>query len=479
MHHTRNKKELARRVGIYIFMTLSVVVAVGASLFWVLGYTIDEKTGRSERGGLVQFRSFPENAKVTIDGGALSSQTPTKSNQRAGYHSVTMSKEGYRNWTKSKTLRPGELLWMNALLVPSSIKTSQLHEFTELTGTLASPDKKWVAATTVPSQARVTLVDLRDEEKTKVEELTLQNAGIDTASPEDVYTVREWDFGSRYLLVTHTKKDGMTQWLRVDRTDPKNTINISKMFGMSITDIHFSGTSGTVLYGLTDGTLRKFDIGQKVVSSPIGTNVTSFQLYKEDVLAFVSQVDAVWSVYYAKGSSDAARKVVSYRDGQPTIAAVTDYYNETYLAIARNQTVRIILSPQEKDARRDVATLSTQHPVNSLLFSNNGQFLVAYSGDKITSYDLERQEQFAFDIPGATAAAPITRPLKWLDDFHIWTDVSGKLLLVEFDGANREEITSVAPGGTVTLSSNGKRLVSVGLNAQGKKVLQASRMVIE
>lgn len=479
MHHSRSKKEIARRVFVYILMTVFVIISVGSSLFWALGYSINEKTGRSERGGLMQFRSFPEGAKVTIDGGELGSQTPTKSNQGAGYHSVLMVKQGYREWKKNTTLRPGELLWMNALLVPSSLKTSSIYTFPELTSIVASPDKKWLVATTAPSRPELTLADLRDDQQAKFAQISVQNTEINVSEPTDKYVIKEWDFGSRYILLTYTGKDGVVQWIRADRTDPKNTVNISKMFSMSISDIHFSGTSGNVFYGVTDGALRRFDIGQKVVSSPIGADVVSFQLYKEDILAFVSNKDGAWNVYYTKGVDGPEHKVATYRDAPATIAAVTDYYNETYLAIGRAETIEVYQSPHDKQKKKLIASLTTGHNVDQLLFSNNGQFLVAHSGDKVTSYDLERKEQFNFAIPGVSAANLVIKPLRWLDDFHLWNDTTGQLVLFEYDGSNVETLTAVAQGHAVSLTTNGKRLMSVGVNAQGQKILQSSVMVIE
>jgi WD40 repeat protein len=479
MHHSRSKKEIARRVAVYIVMTFSVLIAVGFSLFWILGYSIDEKTGRSERGGLMQFRSFPDAATVTIDGGVLTTKTPTKSNQRAGYHSITMARPGYREWSKNTTLRPGELLWMNALLIPKSITTSTLHTFSDLHSISASPDKKWLIAVTSPSKAQLTLADLRDEKQTKFTELALQDPNTGVSEASDQYTVKEWDFGSKYILLTYTRKDGTIQWIRADRNDPKNTINISKMFDLPITDMHFSGTSGNVFYGLTNGTLRRFDISQKQVTSPVATDVVSFELYKEDILAYVTNKDAAWNVYYAKGVNDGVHKVATYRDAPVTVATVADYYNETYFAVGRAQKVELYKFPQDKEKKTLLTSLTTQHQVERVLFSNNGRFLVAHSSDSVTSYDLERQETFRYTIPGVTSVSTVTKRLRWLDDFHLWNDTTGQLTLFEYDGTNSETIAAVAPGNIVSLSTNGKRLISVGANAEGQKVLQSSRMVIE
>jgi hypothetical protein len=84
--------------------------------------------------------------------------------------------------------------------------------------------------------------------------------------------------------------EGKTSWLRLDRSDENNAQNITDLLGVDIAELHFSGTGGSVFFGvLSDGTLRKLDIGAKNISSPISDNVTEFQLYKDNKLAFVSK----------------------------------------------------------------------------------------------------------------------------------------------------------------------------------------------
>ena len=217
MHDPKGRqRDLAKRTLTYATMTISVIVLVAVSLFLVLCYSVD-RDGQPEQGGLVQFRSFPTGASVHIDGAKQNFTTNNKKNTSPGYHNVAMDLKGYRGWSKNFDLGRGELLWLNALLIPKQITTESAQSFDQLAGTKVSPDKNWIAVVENPSQAKLKIIDIRDEKKPKVTELAIP---VITAKPEpgDVFRVVEWDVGSRYILVTHTSGK-KTEWLSLDRSD--------------------------------------------------------------------------------------------------------------------------------------------------------------------------------------------------------------------------------------------------------------------
>lgn len=478
MHHSRKKRDLIRRTIIYIAMTVAVVILVGLCLFFVLGYSIDEKTGKTEQGGLVQFRSFPDTATVTVNGATLGSTTPTKSNQLAGYHSFTMAKKGYRTWSKNTNLKPGELLWLNALLLPKKITTQQVVDFPTLSSLVASPDRKWIIAHETAYKPELVLVDIRDEKKPQTSRLALPNDIVGEIKETDTFRIKEWDFGSRYVLVEHVRVDGTSEWLRVDRTDEKNTINISTLFNLPLSDMHFSGTSGNVLYALSGGSLRKFDIGQKTASAAIAAGVESFYLYKDNVLGYVVAKPPVRTAYYYKDGDKTATKVVTYTDDLPIQVSVAEYYDDVYVIVGHGAQASITKNPQDRAKKTAITTLTLPSGVQWVYFSYNGQFAVAQSGSSLVSYDLERGKASSFTIPGNPTYVGQEK-LRWLDDFHFWSDQGGSLNIFEYDGSNPQSVSAIAPGYGVTLSDNGKRLFSVIDSVGGHKALQSATLVIE
>lgn len=477
MHHKEKRKDIIRRVIVYIVMTVSVVAMLGLCLFFVLGYSVDEKTGKTERGGLIQFRSFPETATVSLDGSVQSTATPSKANALAGYHSVTMNKKGYREWKKNTTLKSGELLWLNALLVPQTVKTGKAMQFNEMTSFVVSPDKKWAAVTEKAADPVVKVIDLRNPEKPLLTPIVLTQEITGEVKPTDSFSITEWDFGSRYILVRHTS-GAETHWIRVDRADSKNSKNISTTLDVAISEQHFSGTGGNVFYGLSGGALRKFNIDQNTISSPVAVSVDSFQLYKDNILAYVTKKDGMQTVGYYMEGDKKPTTIKTFRDEFPVRVTTSSYFNDNYIAIAHGNDVEVFMNPQSSDKKR-ITKFSMKEPVQWVYFSYNGQFVVAQHGSALASYNLERDEKFSYTIPGNPAYIG-TEHLQWLDDFHLWSDQGNSLVIFEFDGSNPQTIGSVTPGYDVSLSENGKRMFSIGTATTGTtKTLQSSLMVIE
>lgn len=478
MHNPQQRRrDLTKRTLTYLTMTLSVLFLVVVCVFIVLGYSVDSG-GQPEQGGLLQFRSFPTGATVSIDGAKQDFTTNGKKNASSGHHSVGMSLTKYRSWSKNLDLGRGELLWLNALLVPERIATSEIQSFDSLGDMKVSPDKKWIAIVEKPFEAKLKLIDIRDEKKPKTTELIIPETVAKSVGVSDIFRVVEWDFGSRYILVAHTTSDKI-EWLRLDRSDNANARNISILKNITISDAHFIGTSGNLLYTLSAGVLYKIDLGSTDAPKVIAENVQSFQLYKDDHIAYVSALPSQQSVSYYDGTQSKSHLVKSFKPDQTNVqSAASGYFNDDYQAISHGTTVEVVKNPLS-DNQQVVAKFNLASGVQWLYFSNSGRFVVAQNGSNLSVYDLERKQNFVFTIP-SNPAYTLDHHLKWLDDFHFISDVGGTLTLFEFDGGNIETIGNVTQGYDITLSDNGKRLFYIGTNSvTGKLVLQSSAMVVE
>lgn len=478
MHDSKQRRrDLTKRTLTYLTMTLSVLFLVVVCVFIILGYSVDGG-GQPEQGGLLQFRSFPTGATVSIDGAKQNFTTNGKKNASFGHHSVNMSLAKYRDWTKNFDLGRGELLWLNALLVPERITTSEIQPFDNLSNIKVSPDKKWIAVVEKPFEAKLKLIDIRDEKNPKTTELLIPETIAKSTGPSDVFKIVEWDLGSRYILVAHTTGD-KTEWLRLDRSDSANGRNISTLKNSTISDAHFIGTSGNLFYTLSAGLIHKIDLGSTDAPKVIAENVRSFQLYKDDRIAYISALPSQQSVNYYNGTQSKAYLVKNFKPDQTNVqSAVSSYFNDDYQAVSYGTTIEVVKNPLSGN-QQVVAKFNQASGVQWLYFSNNGRFVVAQNGSNLSVYDLERKQNFVFTIP-SNPQYTLDHHLKWLDDFHFISDVGGILTLFEFDGDNIETIGNVTQGYDITLSDNGKRLFYIGTNSvTGKLALQSSVMVVE
>ena len=460
----------------YGAMTLAVVLISAVCILLVLGYRFDFKRGDVEQGALLQLRSFPVNASITLDGEVLSFRTPGKRNVSAGQHKVTMQLNGYQTWQKTFTTDPSELRWLNyARLIPNDVETNNTKEFPSLVDMVPSPDRKWLLLQSTTDKPEFTIVDIRDEKKPVFSPLALPASSYTQREGQPhQFSIVEWDFGARYALVKHVVGD-VTEYLRVDRTDADQTVNITGKLGVTVQDIHFSGTSGNVYYALESGSIRKLDSGAGTISQPIVKDVERFRLYESNTLAYVKKpIDQRIGVGVVVGGK--AMRVATYDDTVPVFVDINEYFNDHYLAIGRGTSVVIYKNP-EVETRVKYATVTTASAISWVRVSSNGRFVVAGTGSQYTNYDIETREKNDVNLPG-TAADP-TEPLQWLDDYYLVSTAANDLRITEFDGANQHVITSSVAGYPVSLDDGGELLYSVGKTQSGTYTLQASRLVLE
>lgn len=439
----------------------------------VLGYRFDFKNGDVEQGALLQFRSFPSGASITLDDERLSFVTPGKRNIDVGAHSVTMKLDGYAPWQKTFSVKASELRWLNyARLVPENISTRSVKEFPTLADALPAPDKKWLLILPAGDKAEFTLVDLRNEDEPAFSQLNLPaNSYTQAPGQPHQFSIAEWDFGARFVLVKHVVGD-TTEYLRIDRTDADKTVNISSKLGVAPEDIHFSGTSGDQFYALERGLLRKLDSGGGTISEPVVKDVASFRIYKTNTLAYVKQpIEGKIGVGMVVNGE--AVRVATYDSTQPVLADVNEYFNDYYLAVGRGTTIELFKDPEEQ-SRKKITTQSTASGISWLRFGNSGRFVTAGTGSQFTTYDIELATKSDVNLPG-TPPNP-AKPLQWLDDYYLVSTADNDLRITEFDGMNQHVIAAALPGHAVTLNENGRLLYSLNKSSSGTVVLQVSRM---
>lgn len=477
-HRLSKRKQLAIRFFGYGFMTLATVVVSLVCILLVLGYRFDFQRGTVEQGGLVQFRSFPPDANIWLDGKKLSFQTPGKQNVNSGEHAVSFARAGYHDWQKNFVIKPGELRWLNyARLIPTTLTTSSDQSFESVVDSLASPDRRWYVVAESRTVPEFEVFDISEPETIQSTLITLP---ADTYTTEDVdkhsFEFVEWDISSQFLLIKHTY-DGKMEFIRVNRSDNDATLNVSRSFNLSIKDMQFVGSGGSQLYAKIETDLRLVDLGNETVSRPLVRNVQDFELYKNDIVSFTAERDGtIVAGVYKNGEENIVRSYESDTVSR-VLVDVSSYFDREYMAVAANDEVEIIRDPFDTGdvAGRAYAALERDSGIDWLQFSNNGRFVSTGSGTSFSTYDLETDELFASDFPRSTAA---TTPLNWLDDYYFATSAGGVMRIGEFDGSNQHDITSVTAGSSMTLSDNGEWLFSIGETESGSFQLQRTNMVV-
>lgn len=472
--HARRRKQLAARFFTYGVMAVATLVGVIFCVSWAMGYRFDLINGVSQV-ALLQFNSYPTGATVEVNDKRVSGRTPNRSNVETGNLSVLITRQGYRDWSKTVNALPSSVRWLDYVrLVPREITTESIHTFSKVDDILSSPDCKWAILLDDKRSGSITLVDLTDPTDPSYIDATLDSDQVSSADDQE-FKLLEWDSDSRYVLIEHRYGDSV-EHLEYDRQDHE-TRNLTRKFGMTLTDPHFSGTNGDVIFALTGSDLRKIDYGNDSISAPLANNVTDYVLYSNSRIAFTTRTESDEKTKQAVSIYDDGKveKIKEY-DGDAKIQIDFSRVNDVdYLAIARNETVAIYPDPLESENNNpdsvstDVAYLSSPGGIDWMQISDNGRFVLAGHGKKVVSYDIETEENYSFEMER------IGEPV-WLDNYHILDIKDDAIQMIEFDGQNAEKL--VSGDLPAFLSHDGKYLFSLDATAEGV-VLQRSNMTVE
>ncbi len=483
------KQQLIRRILVYAAMTLLVAITVTGLIFVILGYRIDTDNGQVERSALLQYKTTPSGATISVDGKYLGLRTPAKSTVIEGTHKFVMQRDGYETWQKTMDIKAGTLTWLNyTRLVPKDRPVVPLQSYVTLHASLGTIDGQTILIQQDAAQPSFQIVDVRADD-IKTSTITLPTSLYSEATTAGVthsFSVDQWDTSGRYLIVEHSYGD-KKEWLVVDTQDINSSKNISRSLDIGISYAAFSGTGGNILYALSGSDIRKLDLSAGTISRSLVSGVSSFELFDTNVVTYVGT-----------DPSDTTKRVVGlYRDGDnnphilrsytesadiPLHITTSRYFNQNYIAITNGDKVDILSgnypssSSVSADTLSEYGSFAFMPSVDRVSFSPTGFYLVVQSGANFASYDIEHKTVASGVISAASSVA--VAPLKWLDDDHLWSDYAGNLSMRDFDGLNAININLVATGYDVTLTHNERYLYSIGKTNTGYQ-LQRVRLILQ
>ncbi len=458
----------------YALMTATVALISIVCVFLLLGYRLDLGLKKVEQGALVQFRSQPGGAQIILDGKNLSLKTPNKQDVRAGNHTVTLKLDGYREWTKTFTVGPGELHWLSeARLTPVTIKTIKAYDFTSLSSVSVSRDRKWLMSVQDATKPSLTLLDISDEKNLKVSTLTIPVTAYSTQEgAAHQFSIAGWDASSNYVLIKHIYAD-KTEFLRISRSDTANMQNISVKLGVSLTDVQFSSSNDTVLYGIENGNLRRLDVANSQLSEPLARGVQSVTIEENGIMSIVQKTDVATTVAQMNPGGTLVQ-IAAYDNSLPVYVRGTKYYGEEYLVIARGKIIDILKNPQA-EKKTDVIKFASQaleFEAAWLDSSSEGRIIIVGNNTQYLSYDLELKLAHAVTL--STAARPT-----WLDNYTLARYDQTGVGTMDFDGDNQQPLTAADGVFRAILSDDEKYLYSfLRDTASGHVYLQASQIVL-
>ncbi len=459
---------ILRRIGIILLMSLMITAIVTFTVLFIQGYRLDGLNGKLEQGALVQFETRPTGAYIVIDDKLIGARTNAKRTVLAGEHTFKLTRAGYRDWQRTMTLEAGTLTWLDYVrFVPKELDKQTMRTYDAVVDVTAAPDRQTIVVQSALDRPSFEVVDIRDREiQARTVDLPASLiTDLDEPNVDHKYDLMDWDDDGRYLIVKHSYAESV-DWLVWDTENVESSTNVSKLLSISLSDLQFASTNGNVLYGLSDGAIRKLDIPSATISRVLVSSVESFDMYETSILSYVGK------------SSDGSERVAGvYRDGDdaPSVVYRSDvdanlridtvrFHSDDYVAVAEDDELIVLSGRYPSPGRADQESLvevrrqAVGDSVDQLSFSPEGDFLIARAGLGILSYELQhdRVEQATVETSEASR-----RDASWLDEGHLAFDYDGHLSMRDFNGINVNVIMPIEIGFEATLSQNGRYIYGV------------------
>ena len=462
-----------------IAMMVTTLLLAAVLVLVAMGYTLNSRLDIRQT-GLVQFASRPSGATVTVNGQTIFGRTSTRSNIAPGENEFQITRDGYDTWTKTTNVNAGHVLWLNyALLLPLDRQARSLTRFDKLDAISASPRGNLIVALPDAQLAGMRLLDIRSSQ-VRTTNLDFSSVLPEIGSSSNLrrsVSFADWNVDSNRLLAVKEYGD-QTDWILLDIRNPENSINLTTEFRLNFDTVKFASNSGRSLWALEDGNLRRINIRNNSISSVLVSNVAQFNIPKRDVVLFTERPDGSGLVsigVYQDGDRHPSILYSSVLPDEGVIQVVgSRYFGKDYAIILEGNKLTVLKGDFPPFGRPvsslvQIRELEIDFIPETVSMSPSGRFVMAVSGNRVFSYDLETRRQNTFTLNGNFSD---TEQLRWLDDFIIWTDKNDQLTIYDFDGNNKRDVKSVATGFDVLLTSNNRFIYSITRDGDSYRLQQ-------
>jgi len=451
------KKRRGQRLMIGYFLTAVLILTASTIItYWSYGFNVDRKTGEVIQNGLVYIDSAPDNARITLvsDAGTQRATTNTKMALAEGEYSLTIAKDGYRDWTRQVSVKGGSIQRITyPLLVQSKLKEDQVTDLGQARPQVMtqSPDRKWLLVSKPGSFKQFTQFDLgsvaADTFSPAQTTVTFPDAAFKTPDGATALQVVEWSTDNKHFLAKYTYGTGY-EFLILNRDQPEKVINVNQVLGVNPVEISLRDkqTNQLYLFNPASGLLQLADVSSKVIN-PILNSVTAFKTHGEDVIIYSQKISENSQNVYIK-DNDQTYQLSTLPLGKTLLDVArfnknwfyvvgSDVEKKTY--VYKNPVEKLRSNPSVRIA--PISVLRTTEDLERITFSTNTRFVMAHGGKSIGIYDVEMDE--AHKISLNELPDPATK-LAWMDGHRVMLHSGGNVRIFDFDGSNSQQLVAAS-----------------------------------
>lgn len=440
----KKRRQIIKIVLMELLMVLSVVVIVVVATLASLGFFVSSD-GAIEQSGLAQIHSIPTGASVNIDGETLFSRTNLSRTMPEGVHSIKISRDKYDSWENQIQMKAGVLLrlyYPRLFLLNRAQKEVQTFE-NELAFYEPSANRNSILYSEKDSTTWY-LMDIRGDE---VKTLALEMAEILPYVKEGKFLGKvekiTWGRSPDHVIAKVSGDEG-AEWILVNLKNLKNSLNLTRTFGMNFERVEMADGSAGKLFVLENQNLRRINTADQEISRVLLANVADFA-NNDGNMIYVTNL---------KNDTEVIKQIGVYRDGEKggtilaTVAddvrvkvAISMYYGDYYLSytVGDKMTVRFGALPAYNETSSDLSGLKdllSEEQIGfvpeSLSSSPSDSYVVAQNGKRVVVVSFENSNLYDYELP--------TTSQKWLTEDILYTTSGGGLVVWDFDNTNQREL---------------------------------------
>jgi hypothetical protein len=424
--HERTRRHRILEYASYFCLAVFVIVGTVGLVFYARGYYYNPRSGQIVSNGLVLVTSEPVPADIYLDGIATGKRTQWRSTIPTGEHTISLRREGYREWRRTFEIETGEVLWLSyPLLLPQNLSSRELIRLEGRTVLSSSQDNSLLAVANGQALSLIrTDTPLQSQISMNVAEQVPNLSGR-------IRSIIWSDSADRLVLTLDDGKTPSFVLVEICRRDTTARLVTNIVEGYS--DTQFVPGSDRQVYGLREKQLWRLDLGGDQDPVRVAEQADKYQADGDELVT--------WEA--------ASQRVIFHRDDKSLALNIEPVGDLTDLVLGRHEGNAIVaLASQSRGVtivhrpgETDEKIITSPFVPQRILMSRGADYLAVFSGKGFQVYDIERSRFHNFSLPTKTVSN-----IRWATNAHLSAVADNQAILFDFTGDNLQRLGAAEPG---------------------------------
>jgi hypothetical protein len=467
----------------YVLVAIVIGLATVIIVYGANGYGFNTKTGQIVQNGLLFVDSKPGGSEIYLNKKDQHTTTSARLVLPAGNYTLSLKKSGYRDWSRSFTLSEQSIgRYVYPFLFPVKPQITNLKTYDSAPSLITqSPDRKWLLVENNSASAKTLVFDQYDSstlDKTTpdVTSVSLPAELLSNYSADSSFSEVEWSTDNVHLLLKHNFPGGY-EFLIFNRDKPDQSVNVNKLFGVNPSEVslHDKKIDQLYIYDQTAKSLQLGDTGTKILAPAFLKDVLAFKPYGKDLITYItSSAEPAGTVAAKVWDNGQIYKLNEFSVGTKYLIDFAQFQGHFYYADGSDTSDRINIYKDPLDNIRDpnigkaLPVIALRDPgASQLKFSENTRFVGVENGQNFAVYDFETQTSYQYPL-----SSPLAADMHWMDGHRFIGSTGGSVLVMDYDGINKQIITPTLLSQGGFFSGNYNHLLTLNKAADGSIVLQ-------